>query len=335
MLLYRLSCARLFSKHFTYIKAFDPHNNPYKILLLSPFCSLRNWAINIKQFTQVHKGCKWQSWDVNQGSPAPWLMFLMPMLYYFSPVSFSKIPWFQYQKLGLVFKYKSSLIKLIFVPEILCACTPSHFSHVWLFATLWTVAHQASLAMGFSRQEYKSGFLCPPPVDLPNPGTEPESPELQVDSLLLNPTGEVPKYSLLRASLEQEFRLLALLAKAGQENDFVFPSQVRVLKDKRGLIFLIHSFLPFSHIYWQWATGQEPNKTVEIRGLKSQFLTLRTSKSRVKGKSVIHRISSWDSYQLGWHVSKEQDRKESYRRNIYIIEDDHRKIYLDRQSSKG
>ena len=37
----------------------------------------------------------------------------------------------------------------------------SHFSHVWLFETLWTVAHQAPLFMGFSGQEYWSGFTCP------------------------------------------------------------------------------------------------------------------------------------------------------------------------------
>ena len=36
----------------------------------------------------------------------------------------------------------------------------SHFSHVWLFATLWTIACQASLFMGFSRQEYRSALLC-------------------------------------------------------------------------------------------------------------------------------------------------------------------------------
>ena len=50
-------------------------------------------------------------------------------------------------------------------------------------ATPWTVAHQAPLPMGFSRQEYWSGFPCPPPEDLPNPGTEPGSPALQADSL--------------------------------------------------------------------------------------------------------------------------------------------------------
>ena len=64
----------------------------------------------------------------------------------------------------------------------------SRFSRVRLSATLLTVAHQAPLSMGFSRQEYWCGLPCPPPGDLPNPGIEPESPmapTLQADSLLL------------------------------------------------------------------------------------------------------------------------------------------------------
>ena len=56
----------------------------------------------------------------------------------------------------------------------------SHFSHVQLFVTLWTVGHQAPLSMGFSRQEYRSGLPCPPPVDLPDPGIEPTSPMFPV-----------------------------------------------------------------------------------------------------------------------------------------------------------
>ena len=48
----------------------------------------------------------------------------------------------------------------------------SHFSRVRLFATLCTVACQASLSMGFSRQEYWSGLPFSPPGDLPNPGIE-------------------------------------------------------------------------------------------------------------------------------------------------------------------
>ena len=49
-------------------------------------------------------------------------------------------------------------------------------SRVQLFATLWTVAHQAPPSMGFSRQEYWSGLLFPSPRDRPNPGIEPTCP---------------------------------------------------------------------------------------------------------------------------------------------------------------
>ena len=52
-------------------------------------------------------------------------------------------------------------------------CLLSHFSHVQLCATLWTIACWAPLSMGFSRQKYWSGLPCPPPGDLPNPGVEP------------------------------------------------------------------------------------------------------------------------------------------------------------------
>ena len=57
-------------------------------------------------------------------------------------------------------------------------------SCVQLFAAPWTVACQAPLLIGFFRQEYWSRLPCPPPGDLPNPGIEPRSPTLQVDSLL-------------------------------------------------------------------------------------------------------------------------------------------------------
>ena len=50
------------------------------------------------------------------------------------------------------------------------ACVLSHSSLVQLFVTLWTIAHQAPLSMGFSRQEYWSGLSCPPPGDLSNQG---------------------------------------------------------------------------------------------------------------------------------------------------------------------
>ena len=59
---------------------------------------------------------------------------------------------------------------------VTCACVPSCFTHVWLFVTLWTLAHQALLSMGISRQEYWSDPPCPPLGDLPDPGIEPTSP---------------------------------------------------------------------------------------------------------------------------------------------------------------
>ena len=64
-----------------------------------------------------------------------------------------------------------------------CVCVLSHFGYVQLGATLWTVAHQAPLSMGFSRQEYWSGLPCPSPGDRPNSRIEPVSPALQADSL--------------------------------------------------------------------------------------------------------------------------------------------------------
>ena len=58
----------------------------------------------------------------------------------------------------------------------LCLCKLSHFSTVQLFAIPWTVACQAPLSMGSSKQEYWSGWPCPPPEDLPKPGIKPMSP---------------------------------------------------------------------------------------------------------------------------------------------------------------
>ena len=55
------------------------------------------------------------------------------------------------------------------------ACVLRSFKCVRLLATLWTVARQAPLSMGLSRQEYWSGLPFPSQGNLPDPGTEPES----------------------------------------------------------------------------------------------------------------------------------------------------------------
>ena len=70
-------------------------------------------------------------------------------------------------------------------------CTKS-IQSIQLFTTLWTVACQASLSMGFFRQAYWSGLPFPPLGDLSNPGikpTSPAAPELQADSLPLSHRG--------------------------------------------------------------------------------------------------------------------------------------------------
>ena len=78
------------------------------------------------------------------------------------------------------------IFKIIY--KIVCVCMCA-FSHVRLFMTPWTVALQAPLSMGFSRQEYWSGLPFPP-GDHPDLGIKPWSPSLQVDSLLPEPPGK-------------------------------------------------------------------------------------------------------------------------------------------------
>ena len=93
-------------------------------------------------------------------------------------------------------------------------------SPVRLFATPWTAACQASLSMGFSRQEYWRGLPCPPPGNLPHPGMEPRSPAspaLQVDPLLLSHQGSLFKRTSFlkwKRSFNRESREVVLLVKS-------------------------------------------------------------------------------------------------------------------------
>ena len=90
-----------------------------------------------------------------------------------------------------VFSVKAYLILFFSV------CVLSLFSHAQLFETQWTVACQAPLSMGFSRQEYWSGLPCPSSGDLPYPGIEtmsPVSPALAGGFFTTEPPGK-PCYS--------------------------------------------------------------------------------------------------------------------------------------------
>ena len=88
---------------------------------------------------------------------------------------------------------KVHLVKAMFFPVILYGCESwtikkavvvsiLSLSHVRLFVTPRTVAHQAPPSMGFSRQEYWSGLPFPSPGDLPDPGIKPGSTALQADA---------------------------------------------------------------------------------------------------------------------------------------------------------
>jgi len=70
-------------------------------------------------------------------------------------------------------------------------------NRVWLFVTPWTVAHQAPLSMGFSRQEYWNWLPFPSPGGLPNPGIKPRSPTLQAEALTSEPPGKPCTYVLV------------------------------------------------------------------------------------------------------------------------------------------
>ena len=80
-----------------------------------------------------------------------------------------------------------SLMRVLWPLFMICTLVSKHPR---LCATLCPVTHQASLSMGFSRQEYWSALPCPSPEDLPNARIKPGSPALQADSLLSEPLGK-------------------------------------------------------------------------------------------------------------------------------------------------
>ena len=88
-----------------------------------------------------------------------------------------------------------------------CGFMLRHFSHVQLFVTPQTVACQAPLFMGLSRQEYWSGLPRPPSGDLLDPGIEPRSPALQADSLPAESQRKVKNTGVGSLSLLQQIFL--------------------------------------------------------------------------------------------------------------------------------
>ena len=106
-----------------------------------------------------------------------------------------KLPMYWAQILPLfrwAIKKKNSLKSAAFAfPHCLICCSfvVQSQSHALLFATPWTVAHQAPLSMGFSQQEFWSGLPFPSPGNLPDPGIKPMFPALAGRSVLLSYQG--------------------------------------------------------------------------------------------------------------------------------------------------
>ena len=80
--------------------------------------------------------------------------------------------------------------------------------HVQLFVTLWTVAHQAPLSTGFSRQEYWSGLPFPPPGDLPDPGIKAVSPALAGGFFTTELPGKTSRFGLPKSQTKLLFNTL-------------------------------------------------------------------------------------------------------------------------------
>ena len=88
-----------------------------------------------------------------------------------------------------------------------CVCTLcALLSHSVVSDSLWPHGLQSTRLLcpwGFSRKEYWSGLLCPPPGNLPNPGIKPKSPALQADSLLSESPGKPHIYYIYKIDNQQ------------------------------------------------------------------------------------------------------------------------------------
>ena len=132
--------------------------------------------------------------------------------------------------------------RFLLVTYFICACVLSYFSHVWLFVILWTVAHQAPLSMGFSKKEYWSWLPCRFLGDLPDPGIEPRSPALEVDSLPLAPPGK-PTYFL---------HSIGGICQSQSPNSFHLPFIHFKYSFIHSFIHLFNKY--FLKIYYAWDT---------------------------------------------------------------------------------
>ena len=152
----------------------------------------------------------------------------------------------------------------------MCVCAPSSFSCILLFVTPWTVAWQAPLFMGFSRQEYWSAEPFPSPGDLPDPGIKIQSPALQADFLPSESPGKpITIYKCMYVYL-------------------------------KCLYYFFHMSLGKLHTSWLWGTRDpSPSEFLSRRTLSRSLLGPRAWKAPghaaqrcVPGSLSLHRLPS-------------------------------------------
>ena len=86
---------------------------------------------------------------------------------------FFSLDYFSYTNILIFLSLSTSSIDSCYKLGFSSSCMLSLFSPVWLFVTLWTIANQVPLSVGFPRQEYWSGLPYSPAADLPDQETEP------------------------------------------------------------------------------------------------------------------------------------------------------------------
>ena len=173
-------------------------------------------------------------------------------------------------------------------------------SHVGFFVTLWTIAHQPPLSIGFSREEYWSGLPCPSPGDLPNPGIEPGSPILQAGSLLSEPPGKLDVQGGTFFINFVFYPLIETLKSCQMVYSSVFYVVIKCLlcqqmasvlvqgkkkEREREIIFVVFStkdnvlstlYLNLPHVYFKII-----KKIIECRICQSEFYGIQTTLSKI------------------------------------------------------
>ena len=144
--------------------------------------------------------------------------------------------------------------------DALLACI---FSHVWFFATPWTITYRNPLSMGFSKQEYWSALPFPSPGDIPDPGIEPTSPMspalpaaaadnlLQLCPTLCDPTDRSPSGSPVPRILQA--RTLEWVA-ISFSNAWKWKVKVKLLSHVR--LFATPWTAIFIYLFYYWATWE-------------------------------------------------------------------------------